>query len=101
MANSADQDQKPTDLDLHCLQRQGISEFIRTRVRTRFWVSKTGRIPRAVFLLTVPRWFFVCPPQVSYVTLFGPYLFLVFPSFGALGGHFLCTFTCIVLEKNI
>ena len=24
--------QKPTDLDLHCLQRQGISEFSRTRV---------------------------------------------------------------------
>ena len=24
MANSADPDQKPTDLDLHCLQRQGI-----------------------------------------------------------------------------
>ena len=25
--------QKPTDLDLHCLQRQGISGFSRTRVR--------------------------------------------------------------------
>ena len=24
--------QKPTDLDLHCLQRQGISGFSRTRV---------------------------------------------------------------------
>ena len=32
MANSADPDQKPTDLDLHCLQRQGISGFSRTRV---------------------------------------------------------------------
>ena len=36
MANSVDPDQlaskKPTDLDLHCLQRQGISEFSRTRV---------------------------------------------------------------------
>ena len=32
MANSADSDQKPTDLDLHCLQRQGISRFSRTRV---------------------------------------------------------------------
>ena len=31
MANSADPDQ-PTDLDLHCLQRQGISGFSRTRV---------------------------------------------------------------------
>ena len=26
--------QKPTDLDLHCLQRQGISGFSRTRVNT-------------------------------------------------------------------
>ena len=34
MANSADPDQlaKPTDLDLHCLQRQGISGFSRTRI---------------------------------------------------------------------
>ena len=36
MANSADPDQlaskKPTDLDLHCLQRQGISNIGRTRV---------------------------------------------------------------------
>ena len=40
MANSADSDQlastdlvkKPTDLDLHCLQRQGISGFSMTRV---------------------------------------------------------------------
>ena len=26
--------QKPTDLDLHCLQRQGISEFRRSRVNS-------------------------------------------------------------------
>ena len=26
--------QKPTDLDLHCLQRQGISGFSRTRVKS-------------------------------------------------------------------
>ena len=32
MANSADPDQKPTDLNLHCLQRQGIFRFSRTRV---------------------------------------------------------------------
>ena len=31
MADSADPDQKPTDLDLHCLQRQGISGFSKTR----------------------------------------------------------------------
>ena len=34
MANSADPDQLPTDLDLHCLQRQGISGFSRTRVKS-------------------------------------------------------------------
>ena len=42
MANSADPDQlasseallqKPTDLDLHCLQGQGISGLSRTRVK--------------------------------------------------------------------
>ena len=32
MTNSADQDQKPTDLALHYLQRQGISESSRTKV---------------------------------------------------------------------
>ena len=37
MGNSADPDhmaQKPTDLDLHCLQRQGISWFSRTMVKS-------------------------------------------------------------------
>ena len=34
MANSADPDQlASTDLDLHCLLRQGISRFSRTRVK--------------------------------------------------------------------
>ena len=37
MANSADSDQlaseEPADLDLHCLQRQGISGFSRTWVK--------------------------------------------------------------------
>ena len=36
MANSVDPDQlawKPTDLDLYCLQMQGISRFSRTRVK--------------------------------------------------------------------
>ena len=34
MANSADPDQKPTGLDLHCLQRQDMSGFSRTKVNT-------------------------------------------------------------------
>ena len=33
MANSADPDQKPTDLDLHGFQRQGKSGISRTRVK--------------------------------------------------------------------
>ena len=34
MTNNADPDQlASSDLDLHCLQRQGISEFSRTRVK--------------------------------------------------------------------
>ena len=35
MATNVDRDQlkKPTDLDLHCLQRQCISRFSRTRVK--------------------------------------------------------------------
>ena len=40
MANSADPDQKPTDLDLHCLQKQGISGFSRTRVISTLWWNK-------------------------------------------------------------
>ena len=44
MANSADPDQKPTDLDLHCLQRQGISGTSRARVnillRLAMWISQ-------------------------------------------------------------
>ena len=43
MTNSADPDQlaskKPTDLDLHCLQRQGISGLMLTQQRLRsVWV---------------------------------------------------------------
>ena len=33
MANSADPVQKPTDLDLHCFQKQGISGFSMSRVK--------------------------------------------------------------------
>ena len=51
MANSADPDQlasqKPTDLDLHCLQRQGISGFSRTRVKQ----DKTERFLALEYLL--------------------------------------------------
>ena len=32
--------QKPTDLDLHCLQRQGISGFSRTRVEITLFIPK-------------------------------------------------------------
>ena len=38
--------QKPTDLDLHCLQRQGISGLSRTRVS----IAKDMDIHRTVFI---------------------------------------------------
>ena len=34
--------QKPTDLDLHCFQRQGISGFSRTRVNCYLWATSKG-----------------------------------------------------------
>ena len=44
MVDSADPDQlaseEATDLDLHCLQRQGPSEFSRTSVKLLFRVGK-------------------------------------------------------------
>ena len=40
MTNSADQDQKPTDLDLHCLQRQCISGLSIRRVNQTVWMCR-------------------------------------------------------------
>ena len=48
---TADSDQKPTDMDQHCLQRQGISGLSRTTVK---WVQSTE------LLLTVLRRWFWC-----------------------------------------
>ena len=48
--------QKPTDLDLHCLQRQSISGFSRTRVKGKSWLFiKAGLAQLIVFLETDPR----------------------------------------------
>ena len=50
MANSADTDQlasnlqKPTDLDLHCLQKQGIYGFSRTRVNKQLKQSEQHQV---------------------------------------------------------
>ena len=58
MANSADPDQlaskKPTDLDLHCLQRQGISGLSRTRVNTGWhhYILINIQLSRSVFHVT-------------------------------------------------
>ena len=50
MTNSVDPDQlaskKPTDLELHCLQRQDISGFSRTRVKDSE-KNTGGKTPRA------------------------------------------------------
>ena len=45
MANSSDSDQlasSETGLDLHCLQRQGISGFSRTRVNRTYQENESG-----------------------------------------------------------
>ena len=51
MENIADQDQlaseKPTDLDLHCLQKQGISGFSRT------WVKDHGLLRLSAIILII------------------------------------------------
>ena len=40
MTNRADPDQKPTDMDLHCLLRQGIPGFGRNKVKVNFLNSE-------------------------------------------------------------
>ena len=70
MANSADPDlQKPTDLDLHCLQKQGIFRFSRTRVKNFFLLrykikaskfSQTSMVPT-----TLGSWKYVLVMGVS------------------------------------
>ena len=44
MTNSADPDQKPTDLDLHCLLRQGMSCSAREGLMTNSAEFVNGRI---------------------------------------------------------
>ena len=53
--------QKPTDLDLHCLQRQGMSWFSRTRVKNIFFLSywEKKKQKKHEFGLTT-----VCAPSV-------------------------------------
>ena len=50
MANSADPE--PTDLDLHCLQRQGISGFSRTRVNCNNNILNLTTLPIALAILS-------------------------------------------------
>ena len=67
MANNADSDQlassEATDLDLHCLQRQGISGFNRTRGET-CW-EKDGKQSR---LLSDSAMFAIIPHSVNHIT---------------------------------
>ena len=54
MTNSADSDQKPTDLDLHCFQMQGISGFSRTRIKvfaSAYQSPNKSPIPKNVMIL--------------------------------------------------
>ena len=48
MINSADPDQKATDLELLCLQRQGMSEFSRTGVNIPRPITRYIRSPNTV-----------------------------------------------------
>ena len=43
--------QKPTDLDLHCLQRQGISGLSRTRVKVNYWKDTSVQISTVTVLI--------------------------------------------------
>ena len=54
MVNSADPDQlaKPTDLDLHCLQRQDISGFSRTRINVQEMDCRYQRLDNFLSALT-------------------------------------------------
>ena len=51
MVNSADPDQKPTDLDLNCLQRQGISGFSMTRANMGIYALLYRHVKRSDFFL--------------------------------------------------
>ena len=42
MTNSVDPDKKPTNLDLHCLQKQGVSGFSRTRAKNRLFGTRSN-----------------------------------------------------------
>ena len=67
MANNADSDQlassEAIDLDLHCLQRQGISGFSRTRVKT--CLEKDGKQSS---LLADSAMFAIIPHSFNHIT---------------------------------
>ena len=62
MANSADPGQMASDLDLHCLQRQGISGFSRTRVKFADWTA------HMYGLIEVPNGWWIMP-LFSFISL--------------------------------
>ena len=53
--------QKPTDLDLHCLHRQGISRFSRTRVKLHYFFFSTSSPDVVRSKIAMP-----CPKDVKY-----------------------------------
>ena len=64
MTNSAEPDQKPTDLDLHCLQMQGISPFSRTRVNV--YLFKTRNAENFSMYLVLTQTIFECGNSFPY-----------------------------------
>ena len=70
MTNSVDSE-KPTGLNLHCLQRQGISEFSRTRVKYKVFYNN-GILHKVFFNKPATK-------DLPYLTCFAKCLFFSLP----------------------
>ena len=63
---------KPTDLDLHCLQRQGISGFSRTRVKLKFHANYYWHeISSPVLSENTNKISLICHPLISWWGYYG------------------------------
>ena len=94
MSNSVDPDETAhyelSHLDLCCLQKPVIIACGSERVKVRFRASKTGLNPTPTDRSKVVSLFYICSTSFLCVCcficgVFCPYLFLIPPSFGALG----------------
>ena len=78
MANSADPDQlaseEANDLDLHCLQRQGLSGFSRTRVKVYALFAIPPALFRHVMRLLYPQLWNSCVGILLFPLFFCPFV---------------------------